>query len=110
MSSNLPHNTGNEEENSQSAAGVSMGDILSLPAAERQIVNWLVRQREATVAQVATQIERSDEIVLELLDRLVKQGFIQYTEIEGERLYRPRLAPKRNRSVPKNIWDKLGDR
>lgn len=110
MSSNLPPSAGNEEDNSQSTAGVSMGDILTLPDVERQIVNWLVRQREATAIQVATQIERAPETVQELLDRLVEKGFIQYTEVEDERLYRPRLAPKRNRSVPKTIWDKLGDR
>jgi predicted transcriptional regulator len=69
-----------------------------------------MRQREATVIQVATQIEQSPQTVLELLDRLVEKGFIQYTEVENERRYRPRLAPKRNRSVPKNIWDKLSDR
>jgi predicted transcriptional regulator len=108
MSSNLPHSAGNEEDKSQATAGLSMGDVLLLPDAERKIVNWLVRQREATVVQVAAQIERSPQTVQELLDRLVEQGFIQYTEIEGERRYRPRLAPKRNRSVPKNIWDKLG--
>jgi MinD-like ATPase involved in chromosome partitioning or flagellar assembly len=70
-----------------------------------------------TISDVLLLIMRPDRqdyqgtaIAVDIARQLDVPKMMLMTEVEGERRYRPRLAPKRNRSVPKNVWDKLGDR
>jgi predicted transcriptional regulator len=94
----------------------TMADLLFLPDPERGLMNWLLRQRSASLTEVATYLAgdetTSAECNLEgnarsLLEKLAAEGFLQTTESEGQIRYQPCLASRRGRQVPSNIWDAL---
>ena len=76
-------------ENSDVAtnAGFSMVDILTLSPRQQQIINWIMRQREATLEAIATYIEAElEDTRLEVTD-LISQGFIETRESQGITYY-----------------------
>ena len=102
-----------EVEAREKAAGLSMADALALPDGSRKLFNWLVRRGEVGLADAAVFSGQDEATVRATLAGLVEQGFVRELELpEGPR-YRARLAPKRGRDIPLNIWqaldDKIGD-
>lgn len=76
-------------ENSDTAtnAGFSMADILTLSPRQQQIINWMMRQREATLEAIATYIEAElEETRIEVTD-LINQGFIETRQNQGINYY-----------------------
>ena len=76
-------------ENSDAAtnAGFSMVDILTLSPRQQQIVNWIMRQREATLEAIAAYIEAElEDTRIEVTD-LISQGFIETRESQGITYY-----------------------
>jgi Mn-dependent DtxR family transcriptional regulator len=100
-----PSSIGDEE--SQSHAGLSMADVLTLPEFEQKLVTWMVRKKEVSLAEVAAYMEQEEEIVSTMLNSLKEQGFVQELDVEGEQRYRPCLAAKQGRRVSKNLWQAL---
>jgi ATP-binding cassette subfamily B protein len=88
----------------------STADVLDLPDAERGLVTWLMRHGDATPAEAAAGTGQQEEAARAMLDALVARGYVQEIERDGELRFRARLAPKRARELPKNIWRVLGDR
>jgi len=93
-------------------AGLSMADVFALPDSQQQIVTWMTRegmtgQETVSLADVATHTGQSEAMARTMLNALVKQGFIQELEVEGEARYRPRLVARRGRQLPEDIWQAL---
>ena len=62
-------------------------DILTLSPRQQQIINWIMRQREATLEAIATYIEAElEDTRLEVTD-LISQGFIETRESQGITYY-----------------------
>lgn len=93
----------------ETVAGLTMADVLQLPPAERQLINWLIRTGDVSRAAVETQV--GDPARTQgLLSTLMTKGFIREYERTGEVHYQVRLAPRRQRELPANIWQALTDR
>ena len=87
----------------------TMTDVLSLPDDERNLVNWIMRQSGATLAQCTDKFQQPAAEVEARLSGLVKSGFLkQSTGEDNEYIYQPAMRTRRNRQVPKKIWDALG--
>ena len=96
-----------DNEAQEKTAGGSMAGIVALPDPLRQLVNWITRQNEVRFAQVVAHTGQDEAVVRTTLDTLVEQGFVRETDVAGESCYRIRLAPKRGRELPRDIWQLL---
>lgn len=96
-----------QREASPTSVGVSMADVVSLPDEQRQLINWIIREKDVTLVQVMAHTSQPEEIVRPQLEVLVTQGFLQQLEVENELHYQPRLVSKPKRQLPKDIWQKL---
>lgn len=85
----------------------TMADLLFLPELDRSIINWLLKQQRATLAEITAQIEQPSDIMQTRLDDLLAQGFIQAIDQDGITVYQPCLISRKGRQVPNNIWDAL---
>jgi predicted transcriptional regulator len=97
--------TGDEEN--ESSSGLSMADVLTLPDFEQKLVTWMVRKKKVSLAEIAAYMEHEEESISTTLNALKEQGFVQELEVEGERHYRPCLAPKQKSRGAKNLWQAL---
>lgn len=95
-----------DEENANNS-GLSMTDVLALPDFEQKIVTWMVRKKEVSLTEVAAYMEQDKESISTTLNTLKEQGFLQELELEGEKHYRPCLAPKQKSRASKNLWQAL---
>jgi hypothetical protein len=93
----------------EKVAGVSMADILELPPVERQFINWLMRAGDVSAAAVAMQVGDLAQ-AQRLLASFIAQGFVREYTSGGETYYQVRLAPRRQRNLPANIWQALTDK
>lgn len=85
----------------------TMADLLFLPELERGLMNWLLRQRSASLTEVINYLAEDEATVRSRLEKLAAEGFLQATESEGQLCYQPCLASRRSRQVPSNIWNAL---
>jgi len=91
-------------------AGLHMADALELPDPLRQVVNWLTRRGEATLAEVMAHIGQDEDKARMMLDELARQGFVHLLEKEGHPRYRIHLAAGRGRQMSEEIWRALDAR
>jgi hypothetical protein len=96
-----------EEEGEKDDTGLSMLDILTLPEDQQQIINWMTRQRAVSLADVVAQMGQDEAVARTMLDTLMGKGFVQEIPGEGELHYRTKMAFKRRRQLPSNIWQAL---
>ena len=66
----------------------------------------LPEQETRMVHQVHRALEGAEDLLADLLDK----GWIRELEIRGVTQYRVRLAPKRGRALPANLWQALSDK
>lgn len=95
------------DEDNQSNVGLSMADVLTLPEFEQKLVTWMMRKKQASLAEVAAYMEQEEEIVSTTLNSLKEQGFVQELDVDGEQRYRPCLAAKQGSRASKNLWQTL---
>ncbi|MEO1427792.1 MAG: hypothetical protein AAFV71_01755 [Cyanobacteria bacterium J06633_8] len=74
--------------------GLRLAELVSLPDAQRQIVQLLSRSGELNLAAIASGTSQQEENTLFNLEELIEQGFVQKIETTNETLYRIRLAAK----------------
>jgi len=91
-----------------SETGVHMLDVMSLPDSQRTVVNWVMRKKQATLAEVVEHTGESETVVQTMLEDLVQQGFLQATEVDGQQHYKTRLGSKPKSKLSQKIWDTLG--
>lgn len=71
-----------ERQAGEKASSLTMSDVLVLPDAERQIVQWMLDKAEAvSLAEVAAYIGEEESVTDIRLDYLVQSGFVE--EIAG---------------------------
>lgn len=90
----------------EKVVGVTMADILQLPPVERQLMTWLVRAGSVPRAEVVAHWGHAEQSQ-SLLTGLIAKGFVHEYESSGELHYSARLAPRRQRELPVNIWQAL---
>ncbi len=86
--------------------GVTMADLLELPPMERQLLNWLIRTGDVSADAVAAQVGDQAQ-AQSLLAGLIARGFVRETTSGSVLYYQVRLAPRRQRNLPANIWQAL---
>lgn len=97
-----------ELEAQEKAAGLSMSDVLELPDPLRRLVNWMMREGEVTFSQVAAFV--AQEETRRMLNTLMERGFVREMASKPEAHYRIRLARKRGKEIPLNVWDALQEK
>lgn len=91
----------------EAAAGLTMTEVLTMPAPLRRLVNWMLRQPPVSFADVLAFIAEDEAATRAMLETLTEKGIV-YTINEGEALrYRVQIAPRRGRPIPLNIWESL---
>ncbi|PSN15417.1 hypothetical protein C7293_07265, partial [filamentous cyanobacterium CCT1] len=83
----------------------TMADLLVLPDAERTLVNWLVRQRGASLADIVAHTQTEPAAVQAMLDNLLTAGF--FTVDEASALFKPNLVSRKPRTLPDKLWNAL---
>ncbi len=88
--------------------GLNPLDLLALPTAQRDLVNFLSRRKQANLPQVQERLGRSLQEVRQTLSDLKEAGYIHEALVDGELYYRVVFGGKVSRSgrgVPQHIWD-----
>jgi len=93
--------TGSERDRNR-----SMVDVLALPDSEQELVTWMMRQREVSLAEAVAHMNQEEEAIAKMLNSLSSQGFVQELNVDGELRYRTYLAPKKSaRTAQKLLQD-----
>jgi hypothetical protein len=85
----------------------TMTDLLALADAERTLVNWLVRQRGASLAEIAMQLHHPLEEAEAMVEALIELGFLTADASVEPTVFKPNLVSHRPRAVPGSLWDAL---
>jgi amino acid permease/predicted transcriptional regulator len=93
-------------EGAWDTSGVSLAGVVALADPEAELVGWIMRQGGATVSDAASHVGGDEPAVAAKLRALVKQGLLQ--EAESGSRFTARLAPRRRRVLPEEIWGALG--
>ncbi len=94
----------------EQSPGLRMSDLLTLPEPQCGLLNWMLRQVQVGLGEVAAFLQRDEDGARALLADLREQGFVREIEMRGATTYRVRLAPKRGRAVPADLWQALEDK
>ena len=99
---------GTQHPADKSTNGLSIADILMLPDTQRRVVQWMMRQGDCTLQQVAANTEQDEGDAAIALYELMEQGYVQEIDVEGETFYRVRLASKEGiKQLPQTIQQAL---
>lgn len=99
-----------ELEARERSPGLSMSDLLTLPEPLGGLLNWMIRRGSAAFADVVAFLGQDEARARTVLADLLDRGLIRELEIRGVIQYRVRLAPKRGRALPANLWQALSDK
>jgi len=94
----------------EKAAGLSMADILALPDTPRSLLSWMLRQQEVSLQELAARVGHDEAATQAMVADLVEQGFVREMNLKGQHRYRVRLAPKKKRDLPADLWRALGQK
>lgn len=94
----------------EKSPGLSMADLLTLPEPLSGLLTWMIRQRAAAFAEVVAFLGEDEKQAHLVLADLLEKGWILEFEMRGVTYYRVRLAPKRGRALPANLWQALSDK
>jgi amino acid permease len=92
-------------EGAWDTSGFSLAGILALADPDAELVGWIMRQGGATASDAASHADEDEPAAAARLRALAEQGILQETE-PGPR-YTARLAPRRRRALPAEIWNAL---
>jgi hypothetical protein len=91
------------------AAGFHIADVSTLRDPLRQLVNWMTRQGEVTLAEVTTYSGGNEWIAQLMVEELIELGIVQPLEGTRDPRYRIHLAARHGRHVPDEIWRSLDE-
>jgi len=86
---------------------LSMSDLLTLPEPQSGLLTWMVRQEAVAFGDVIAFLGGDEAQARLVLADLLDKGLIRELERRGVTQYRVRLAPKRGRELPANLWQAL---
>jgi hypothetical protein len=95
------------QEGGWDVLGLRLADVLTLPRAEQQLVNWLTRHGEADLAAVTAHAGEDQRLVSNRLTSLVEHGYVGEVDVGGQKRYRARLAQRRASTLPDELWQAL---
>ncbi len=110
MSKGLFDRVQGELEAREKSPGLQMSDLLTLPDETSHLLNWMIRQQQVTLAEAMTFLAQDETQTRALMDDLCGKGYVREIEMHGVMQYRVRLAPKRGRALPSNLWAALDDK
>ena len=91
----------------EKTAGLSMSDVLTLPDPLSSLVNWMIRKGDAELPEIVNFLKQDSAKVEGLLNDLIDKGFARKIEVNDRVLYRIRLAPKRGKEIPLDLWQAI---
>jgi amino acid permease/DNA-binding transcriptional ArsR family regulator len=92
-------------EGAWDTSGFSLAGILTLADPDAELVGWIMRQGGATASDAARHAGEDEPAVTARLRALAEQGLVNESEA-GSR-FTARLAPRRRRALPEEIWSAL---
>jgi predicted transcriptional regulator len=92
-------------EGAWDTSGLSLAGVLALADPEAELVGWIMRQGDVTLSEVARHTNEDEAVVQARLRSLVEQGLVR--ETHGGSGYTARLAARRGRALPEEIWGAL---
>jgi hypothetical protein len=87
--------------------GLTMSDLLRLPEAQSEFINWMLREGPVSLAAVAQYLEQTPDAARTVLQKLSQQGFLQELEIDGQAHYEPRLASTRSHRLSQALFETI---
>ena len=90
--------------------GLSPLDILSLPPAQRELVNWLARKKHARFGEIQQALTQDAEQVERTLSVLQEAGYVQQVLLEGDIYYSVVFRAKVSRAgrgLGQDIWNRI---
>ncbi len=100
----------NELTAREKSPGLSMADLLTMPEPQRGLLRWMTRQQAAPYADIVAFLGGDEEQACTVLADLVDKGLVRAVDIRGVKQYSVRLAPKKGRTLPGNLWQALSDK
>lgn len=101
--------SGNKDTGSSgSSKGLNPLDLLGLPAAQRDLINWISRRKQVSLDDIAAGLKRTPDEVMTVINALRSQGYIKEALVDGQVFYRVMFGGKVSRSgrgVPADIWN-----
>lgn len=91
---------------SSKSSGLSFRDLQKLPETQRQLINWIRRQNQANLLDIAIHLCQDEDTALQMLTPLIEKGFLKETIENDERYYRVTYPPKRGQSLFGDLIDK----
>ena len=92
-------------EGAWDTSAFSLAGLLALADPDAELVGWVMRQGGATASDAASHAGEDEPAVAARLKALAEQGIVQETEA-GSR-FTARLAHRRRRALPEEIWNAL---
>ncbi len=100
----------NELDARDKSPGLNMADLLTMPEPQRGLLRWMMRQRAVPYADIVAFLGGDEEQTRLVLAGLVDGGMVRAFELRGVQQYSVRLAPKKGRKLPGNLWQALSDK
>ncbi len=110
MSKGLFDRLEGELEAREQQLGLRMSELLTLPEEIGRLLNWMLRKRQVTLADICAFLGQDEAAARLLLADVQGRGYIREIELREETQYRVRLAPKRGRQLPADLWQALDDK
>lgn len=92
------------------AQGLNPLDLLALPQAQRDLINWLSRQKQATLSQIQTGLNSTPQDTAQTIRALKQAGYLREALVEGQLQYRVAFSGKISRAaqnLPEAIWARV---
>lgn len=87
--------------------GLRMGDLITLPDGLRNLLSWMIRKKQVSLADIIEFVGNDERAAKDLLAEALSKGYVREIEMRGVTSYCVRLAPKRPRDRLKSIWQAL---
>jgi amino acid permease len=90
-----------------SAPRLRPSDLLHQPQTSAQLLRWLLRKREGSLAEAArvSGLDEADAHIV--LDALRGEGLVREVRVDGRLRYQPELGAARRRKLPDDVWRSL---
>jgi DNA-binding MarR family transcriptional regulator len=98
-----------EIDSREQQEGISPADLLDLPPGLASVIKKIVRRNGMKLSEVAEALEQTPEEAQQMLDELLKKGYVRQVEVKNEIWYKARFAQKRGRELPQDFWSALDD-
>jgi hypothetical protein len=95
-----------EVEAHRQGLGLKITDLLTLPEALSDLLNWIIRQEQVSHEQALAFVGQ-DEAARSLLAEALDKGYLREIEMHGQRLYRVRIAPRHAGGQSPDLWQSL---